>query len=114
MDCKPQLGGYVFSGKPATTILSPGDESEIMLTFYSKQEYKIVVCMQPLLAAATFEVVDMEDNSIFDSKQTKANSFEFKMGATQQLKVKIHIPEAKNMVDNYDMACLSVLVGIKH
>lgn len=114
MDCKPRLGDYIFRGKPATTVLSPGDDSEIVLTFYSKQLYRLVVCTQATLANAYFEVVDLDNNPIYDSRKTRSNTFEFKMSATQQLKVKVHVPEAENLADNYEMGCLAVMVGMKH
>lgn len=84
-----------------------------MLTFYSKHEYKLVLCKQALLDAASFKVVDTADNLIFDAKKEGKDSFEFAMGATQQLKIQISIPESEKMVDNYDIACLSILIGLK-
>ena len=113
-DCRPLLEEYTGHRFINDTRLQPGDETQIMLTFYARQQYRLVVCHEEQLGDVHFIVSDTDENAIFDSSTSENSYFDFKVGATQQLLVKIVIPEKENLVDNYAVwGCVAVVTGIK-
>jgi len=110
--CLPQLDGYVQNDNYNSAVLVPGDDAELLLTFYGGKEYRLVVCAHPVLGSVEYEITDTNGDSIYRGNTGAGNSFDFKMVNTQQLIVKLHVPDQKsdNMVHE---GCVSVLVGHK-
>ncbi len=61
--CVPELAPYKFNENFNAAQLSPGDEAEVALTFYSGQEYRVAVCVHPILGEVNWKLVD-ENNKI--------------------------------------------------
>ena len=110
--CLPALDGYVQNDNYNSAMLVPGDDAELLLTFYGGKEYRLVVCAHPILGSVDYEITDTNGDSIYRGNTAGGNSFDFKMVNTQQLIVKLHVPEQKSAVSVHE-GCVSVLVGSK-
>jgi len=110
--CLPMLDGYVQNDNYNSATLIPGDDAELLLTFYGGKEYRLVVCAHPILGSVDYEITDTNGDSIYKGNTAAGNSFDFKMVNTQQLIVKLHVPEQKSTVSVHE-GCVSVLVGSK-
>ena len=110
--CLPQLDGYVQNDNYNSAMLIPGDDAELLLTFYGGKEYRLVVCAHPILGSVDYEITDTNGDSIYRGNTGAGNTFDFKMVNTQQLIVKLHVPEQKSSVSVHE-GCVSVLVGSK-
>ncbi len=56
--CVPQLAPYKFNESFNAAQLSPGEEAEVNLTFFSGQEYRVMVCAHPILGEVNWKLVD--------------------------------------------------------
>lgn len=112
-NCRPALSPYQHNGQLNNAVLVPGDKAEIMLTFYSGQEYRVSVCSMPVLGDVTYKVMDTDKNVIFESDKSDQPAFDFKVSSTQQLVVEIKVPESEKANEIVPQGCVSVLVGFK-
>ncbi len=113
--CLPQLEGYVQNDNFNSAVLIPGDEAELLLTFYADKEYRLLVCGQPILGEIEFEVLDTDDDLIYSNMNTDKpddNMFDFKVATTQQLIVRIRVPEGESSALVHQ-GCVSVMIGSK-
>ncbi|MBX7094765.1 MAG: hypothetical protein K1X56_08595 [Flavobacteriales bacterium] len=112
--CKPALAPFLHNGQLNNAVLVPGDKAELLLTFFSGQEYRLMICAMPVLGKVTFRVLDSDRNQIFSSEKTPdKNYFDFKVASTQQLIVEINVPEAKATNDIVPEGCVTVMIGFK-
>lgn len=110
--CLPLLEGYVQNDNYNSAVLVPGDEAELLLTFYSGKDYRIVVGSHPVLGDVEFELVDTNDEMIYSNKTADNKSvFDFKMSNTQQLIVRVRVPKQDTAISHE--GCVTVLVGSK-
>jgi hypothetical protein len=114
--CMPQLAPYVHNGQLNSTSLAPGEVAELMMTFYSGQDYRILVCAQEVLGEVGFKVMDSEKNVLFNSKEKdNAKFWDFNVKSTQQLIIEVSVPEVKSSPSSVvQTGCISVLVGFKN
>jgi hypothetical protein len=113
-NCIPKLAPYTHSGQLNKTVLFPGDKAEIMLTFYSGMDYRVLVCSETILGKVTYKVLDMDRNLIFDSaKDKEKTSFDFKVASTQQLIVELNVPKPMVEPEILPQGCVAVVVGYK-
>jgi len=113
-NCIPKLTPYTHSGQLNKTVLFPGDKAEIMLTFYSGMDYRLLVCSEVILGKVTYKVMDMDRNVIFDSNKNKdKTSFDFKVASTQQLMVELNVPKPLVEPEILPQGCVAVVVGYK-
>ncbi len=110
--CLPLLEGYVQNDNYNSAMLVPGDEAELLLTFYGGKEYRMVVCAHPILGSVDFEISDTSGESIFKGNSASTGTFDFKMTNTQQLIVKLRVPAQKSSVSAHE-GCVSVMIGSK-
>lgn len=114
--CLPELEGYVQNDNFNSAVLIPGDEAELLLTFYAGKEYRLLVCGHPVLGDLEFEVLDTDDEVIYTNvdEEDKADAkFDFKVATTQQLIVRIRVPEAESTSTLIHEGCVSVMIGSK-
>jgi hypothetical protein len=109
--CRPALENYIHNGQMNTAVLFPGDKADMMLTFYSGQKYRLLVCTQEQLGDVTFRVLDIDRNEVYNSKSKGSNKFDFKVASTQQLIVEVNVPESKATHEMDFQGCISILVG---
>jgi hypothetical protein len=114
--CLPQLDGYVQNDNFNSAVLIPGDEAELLLTFYADKEYRLLVCGHPILGDLDFEVLDTDEELIYSSGETDKDDkhiFDFKVATTQQLIVRIRVPETESPSTLVHEGCVSVMIGAK-
>lgn len=114
--CLPELEGYVQNDNFNSAVLIPGDEAELLLTFYAGKEYRLLVCGHPVLGDLDFEVLDTDDEVIYtnaDEADKAESKFDFKVATTQQLIVRIRVPEAESSSTLIHEGCVSVMIGSK-
>ena len=112
--CLPNLEPYIYNGQLNSAVLSEGDVAELLLTFYGGQEYRISVCSHDLLGNVQFEIYDTEKNLIYDNSEYEFGEFwDFKSNSTQQLIVRVTVPQEDNKNGIVQQGCVSILVGFK-
>lgn len=109
--CRPALSPYVHNGQMNSAILFPGDKADIMLTFYSGQKYRLLICGDEQLGEVTYRLLDVDRNEIYNSKGKGKNEFDFKVASTQKLIVEVNVPDSKTTHDMDYQGCVSILVG---
>jgi hypothetical protein len=113
--CLPALAPYTHNGQLNSTNLSQGETAELQMTFYSGQNYRLMLCHQPNLVGVYFKLKDGEHKEIYNSKEHDSPQFDFNVKSTQQLFVEVIVPEIKNGAgDLIQSGCVSVLVGFKN
>lgn len=113
--CLPELDGYVQNDNFNSAVLIPGDEAELLLTFYADKDYRLLVCGHPVLGELEFEILDTDDELIYTNKDSEEveTMFDFKVASTQQLIVRIRVPEADGSGTLIHEGCVSVMIGSK-
>ena len=113
--CLPELDGYVQNDNFNSAVLIPGDEAELLLTFYADKDYRLLVCGHPVLGELEFEILDTDDELIYTNKDSEEveTMFDFKVASTQQLIVRIRVPEANRSGSLIHEGCVSVMIGSK-
>jgi hypothetical protein len=113
--CLPELEGYAQNDNFNSAVLIPGDEAELLLTFYAGKAYRLLVCAHPVLGKVEFEVLDTDDEVIYNSDDEVEDEhiFDFKVASTQQLIVRIRVPEAESPSTLIHEGCVSVMIGSK-
>jgi len=112
--CIPMLAPYIHNGQLNSTTLMPGENAELLMSFYSGQEYRLLIAGQEILGTIQFKVMDSDHKVLFDNKEHNGAKFwDFNVKSTQQLIVEVIVPEQK--VDNSlaQSGCVAVLVGFK-
>jgi hypothetical protein len=113
-ECLPAIKPFVYNGQLNSAVLNEGDVAELLLTFYSGQDYRIYVCSQELLGNVEFKLLDTDRNTLFFNKDHDYVKFwDFKSNSTQQLIVQVRIPQAETHTDIVQSGCVSILVGFK-
>lgn len=94
-------------------MLRSGEAIETTLTFYSGQDYRVLICAEESLNNVAFLISDLNGRIIFNSKEhNNTNSWDFKVKTTTELK--ILVTSDKTEVEKGNIrGCVSVLVGFK-
>lgn len=111
--CMPALGEYIPNDNFNSAILVPGDEAELMMTFYAGQDYRVMVCTQEILGDVGYTVLNQDGEQVFDSKSAPGPFLDFSVANTQQLKMVITVPESSTTTGLVHEGCATVLVGYK-
>jgi hypothetical protein len=109
--CVPGLAPYKFNESFNSAQLSPGEEAEVNLTFYSGQDYRVLVCAHPILGEVNWKLVDVNNKIVFESLADEPKPhFDVKMANTMQMKLVVWVPQqpAGQMVH---VGCVAILVG---
>ncbi len=114
-NCQAAMLPYKFNQTYNAAQLAPGEEAEVELTFFSGQEYRLLICTHPILGEVNWKLTDPTGQTLFESSADKPqHNFDFKVASTQQLKVLIEVPEkAKGGNDMLSVGCVGILVGYK-
>ena len=112
--CLPKLSPFIHNGQMNSTVLLSGDNAELAMTFYSGQNYRILVCAQEVLGKVQFKLKDANNNVVFNSKdQGDVTSWDFNVATTQQLIVEVIVPPSDATNDIVPNGCVSIVVGFK-
>ncbi|MBK8339303.1 MAG: hypothetical protein IPK99_04550 [Flavobacteriales bacterium] len=111
--CVPELAPYKFNESFNAAQLAPGEEAEVNLTFFSGQEYRVMVCSHPILGEVNWKLMDASNKIIFESLADEPKHFfDLRMANTQQLKVQVWVP-GKAKTDMVHVGCVAIMVGFK-
>lgn len=112
--CLPELGAYTHDGNYHAARLAEGEEAELFKTFYSEMEYRMVVCGEETLKQVEFTVYDTDNNILFSNKQANyAKAWDFKLEASQQLRILIRANSAGSQGTSPANGCVSIMFGFK-
>ncbi|MFQ5335014.1 MAG: hypothetical protein ACE5DN_02960 [Flavobacteriales bacterium] len=111
--CLPTLSPYIYNGQLNSAILFQGENAELLMTFYSGQDYRLIVCNHDVLEGTYFEVKDTDGNLIYSSMEHETNIWDFNVRSTQQFKINVIIPKPDALSDLLASGCISVMVGFK-
>lgn len=112
--CKVELGKYIHDGNYHAAILTEGEEAELYKTFYSDQEYRIVICASESLPPVEFQVMDAAKNVLYDNKSNNlSNRWDFKLESSQQLKIAIKVQRTTEDSEEFKSGCVSIMFGFK-
>ena len=113
--CMPAMAPYKFNETFNAAQLAPGEEAQVDLTFYSGQEYRLLVCVHPILGPVNWQLKDATGKTLFESTaDAPKETFDFKVATTQKLTVHIAVPDAQKGGNNMlTVGCIGILVGYK-
>jgi hypothetical protein len=112
--CMPKILPFTHNGQMNSSTLMAGQSSEMNLTFYAGQAYRILVCSEPILGEVSFKVYDKAKKVVFDSKQNNDPDFwDFKVKNTEQFVVQVEVPKSNSASTVPPSGCVSVMVGFK-
>ncbi len=112
--CIPLLAPFIHNGQLNSASFMPGENAELLMSFYSGQEYRLLISGQEVLGNIQFKVMDSDRKLLYDNKEHgNVKYWDFNVKSTQQLIVEVIVPEQK--VDNNltQSGCVAVLVGFK-
>jgi hypothetical protein len=110
------LSPFVYSGTTNSTILMPGDHSELSLTFYSGQTYRVIMKSADNPGTVSFTIKDANGNLVYKSDKTQqADYYDFTSESTQLLTIDMVVADNSLMADagTPPSQCVVVLVGHK-
>lgn len=108
--CKNTLAPYINYGNYISTVLSDGEYAELNMTFFSKTDYRLIICGLDQVKNLEFRVFDSEHNLLFKNKDKNfTRVWDFKLDESQQLIISIIVPEATASVSG----CVAVMYGLK-
>ncbi len=108
----PNLTGFIQNENYNAALFMEGDEAELLMTFYGGKDYRLVVMAHPVLPEVEFEVLDTNDELLYSNKTAaNKNTFDFRMTSTQQLKVRVKVPDSKGTMVR--QGCVTVVAGHK-
>ena len=111
--CVPELAPYKFNETFSAAQLAPGEEAEVNLTFYSGQDYRVIVCAHPILGEVNWKLVDSGNKIIFESfADAPQHTFDLRVESTQQMKVQVWVP-GQGGGDMVHVGCVAIMVGFK-
>ena len=111
--CSPSVAPYKFNETFNSAQLAPGDEAEVNLTFFSGQEYRVVVCAQPQVSPVNWKLKSGSQILFESLADDPKENFDFKMESTEQLQLVIWVPDQESSTGIVNMGCVSILVGFK-
>jgi hypothetical protein len=108
----PNLSGFIQNENYNAALFMEGDESEVLMTFYGGKNYRLVVMGHPVLPEVEFEVRDTNDELLYSNKDAANKTvFDFRMANTQQLKVKVKVPDTGGTLVH--QGCVTIVAGHK-
>jgi hypothetical protein len=111
--CVPKVSPFIHDGQMNATPLKEGEKMESVMTFYSGQDYRILVCSEETLENVSFVVSDMTGKVLFDSKANDNTDFwDFKVKTTTEMRVEV-FAGTNDSDDGVMTGCVSILVGFK-
>jgi len=113
-ECLPELGNYVHDGNYHAAVLVEGEEAELYKTFYSDMDYRVAIVGDEKLPPVEFRVLDASKNVLYSNKEKDfAKTWDFKLQASQQLKLVIKVASANKPGDTPESGCVAIMFGFK-
>lgn len=115
--CLPDLAPYIFNGQLNSAKLMEGEFAELVLSLHANMEYRILVCGQENIGQLEYKIYDANNNELYYNKDYDyVNYWDFKSASTQQLIIKIKVPENQDRAPGAikQTGCVAILVGFKN
>ncbi len=112
--CKPELAPFIHDGIYNAAVAAEGETIELYKTFYSGQDYRLIVCGEDVLPGIEFQVLDSDRNILFDNTESGTDIWDFNLTASQMLTISIQVNSSDEMSDDIVQGCVSVLIGFKN
>lgn len=112
--CKVELYPYTHDGNYHAAVLTTGEEAELYKTFYSDTDYRISICGADNLPDIEFRIIDSDRNILYTNKDSQyARTWDFRLEASQQLKISVKVPAAEGMPEEADQGCVAIMFGFQ-
>jgi len=112
--CKKELGAYLHDGNYHAAVLVEGEEAELYETFYSDLDYRLVICGADGLPPIEFTVLDATGKVLYSNREGDlANIWDFKLEASQQLKIMIKVTTSGIKDELPASGCVAIMFGFK-
>jgi len=112
--CKVGLNPYQHDGNYHAALLIEGEEAELYKTFYSDTDYRIGVCGAGNLSDIEFKIIDSNGKVLYNNKyQDYEWKWDFRLEASQQLKIVIKVPVSDTNVEEPEEGCVAIMFGFK-
>lgn len=112
--CLPDLAPFIHNGQMNGATMMAGEKAELQMSFYAGQDYRLMVCAQPILGDVTFRLLDKNKKVVFNSKDHKNVTYwDFNVTSTQQMTLEIDVPESSAKHGMIPSGCVNILVGFK-
>ncbi len=112
--CKKELGAYLHDGNYHAAVLVEGEEAELYKTFYSDLDYRLVICGADGLPPIEFTVLDATGKVLYSNREGDlANIWDFKLEASQQLKIMIKVTTSGIKDELPASGCVAIMFGFK-
>jgi hypothetical protein len=113
-NCLPELTPYSSNGQLNSAQLFPEEDAEIQLNLNKGLSYRILVCADPYLEDLTYKLYDQNEFEIFsDTLKNYSSIKDLKVTQSQNLKMKIDIPQKKNTTGIKRSGCVTIMLGYK-
>ena len=110
--CMPQMKPYITNGKGNSAVMRPGDKAELMITFNSDINYRLMIGNMDNIDVK-FKVMDADKNVFFDSAKQNKNYFDFNVASTQQLLIEIECADKETLNGITPEGCVAIITGYK-
>jgi hypothetical protein len=110
--CKKELGSYLHDGNYHAAVLVEGEEAELYKTFYSEMEYRVAICGADGLPPIEFSVLDATGKVLYNNSEAGlGRTWDFKLEASQQLKIVVKVTTLGNKDDLPASGCVAIMFG---
>lgn len=112
--CLPLLSPFVHNGQLNSVNLAAGESATLRASFYSGQEYKIVMCDNKEVQKIYFEIRNVDDDELLYSSRGKSDqTWNFNVSNTQELIINIIAPDTEVDTDKPPVGCMALLIGFR-
>ena len=109
---KVDLLPFIHDGIYNATVLAEGESAELYKTFYSGQEYRIMVVADEGVPPVDFQIMDSKRKVLYNSKDNNgAKKWDFILESSQQLIISLQVQTSENVKDDISKGCVAVLIG---
>lgn len=112
--CKKELTPYIHNGNYHASILTEGETAKIYKTFDAHKSYRIYVCGSENIPKIHFQVLDGNQNVIYDNKnEGYKTKWDFVPESSQELLISLKVDNSAKESEIPVSGCVSVMIGIK-
>ncbi|MCD4792726.1 MAG: hypothetical protein K8R54_05810 [Bacteroidales bacterium] len=104
---------YIPEARFNALPLREGDDVDIYKSFFKGRNYRIVVVAADNMPKLNFKVTNFQRQTLYDSKITKMESWDFVSDKNQNLIISVEVPKAKKD-EKPQSGCVAVIVGFSY
>lgn len=112
--CEKELTSYIHNGNYHASILTEGETAKMYKTFDAHKNYRIYICGSENIPKIHFQVLDRNQNVIYDNKnEGYKNKWDFVPDSNQELLISLKIDHSPKESETPLSGCVSVMIGVK-